>query len=176
MPPTRRSHPTAAHQTNPMEDDPGPERRVELEVSVLNLQQIVIDTARLEDVARRTALAERARGELSIVFVDPKQMAEMNSLYRDECGPTDVLSFSIDGLISGGIGPGDDPPLIIGEVIICPEVAVMQAADGLDNELDLLVAHGVLHLLGFDHDSEESAELMRKRERKHTGRSGARFE
>src|SRR5687767_12792698 len=135
-----------------MEDDPGPESRAALEVSVLNLQQIVIDTSGLEDVARRTALAEGARGELSVVFVDPKQMAEMNSLYRDECGPTDVLSFSIDGLISGGVEPGDDPPLIIGEVIICPEVAAMQATDGIDSELELLVAHGVLHLLGFDHD------------------------
>lgn len=158
-----------------MDDDPGPAKRVNLEVSILNLQHIVIDTSRLEDVARRTALAEGARGELSLVLVDPVQMAEMNSQYRDECGPTDVLSFSIDGLISGGVQPGDDPPLIIGEVIICPEVAAMQATAGLDSELDLLVAHGVLHLLGFDHDSEESAELMRGREQEHTGRSGARF-
>jgi probable rRNA maturation factor len=158
-----------------MEDDPGPEKRVNLEVSILNLQHIVLDTSRLEDVARRTALSEGARGELSVVLVDPVQMAEMNSHYRDECGPTDVLSFSIDGLIAGGVGPGDDPPLIIGEVIICPEVAAMQATEGLDSEMDLLVAHGVLHLLGFDHDSEESAALMRGREQKHTGRSGAKF-
>lgn len=158
-----------------MEDEAGSAARVQLEVSVLNLQEIVIDTARLEDVARRTALAEGATGELSVVLVGLQQMAEMNSQYREECGPTDVLSFSIDGLISGGIHAGDDPPLIIGEVIICPEVAVGQATDGLDSELDLLVAHGVLHLLGFGHDTERSAEEMRDREKKHTGRSGAKF-
>ncbi len=153
-------------------DSPSP-RRDHLEVSVLDLQEVVIDIPHVEDVARRTAVAEGAAGELSIVFVDAQKMSEMNSFYRDECGPTDVLSFSIDGLISGGVQPGDDAPFVIGEVIVCPEVAALQATEGIDSEIDLLVAHGILHILGFDHDTEESARIMRGREKEHTGRGGA---
>ncbi len=148
-------------------------RRQHLEVSVLDLQEVVINIPHIEDVARRTAVAEGATGELSIVFVDAQKMAEMNSQYRDECGPTDVLSFSIDGLISGGVEPGEEAPFIIGEVIVCPEVAAIQATEGIDSEIDLLVAHGILHILGFDHDTEESARIMRGREKEHTGRGGA---
>lgn len=153
-------------------DSPSP-RRDHLEVSVLDLQEVVIDIPHIEDVARRTAVAEGATGELSIVFVDAEKMSEMNSQYRDECGPTDVLSFSIDGLISGGVEPGDEAPFIIGEVIVCPEVAVLQTTEGIESEIDLLVAHGILHILGFDHDTEESARIMRGREKEHTGRGGA---
>lgn len=156
-----------------MESDPTSVRPEHLEVSVLDLQEVVIDIPHVEDVARRTAVAEGATGELSIVFVDAQKMSEMNSQYRDECGPTDVLSFSIDGLIAGGVQPGDEPPFLIGEVIVCPEVAALQAPDGIDSEIDLLVAHGILHLLGFDHDTDESAQIMREREKRHTGREGA---
>ena len=63
---------------------------------------------------------------------------------------------------------------MIGEVVICPEVALGQAEAGLDSEMELLVAHGVLHLLGYDHDSEDRAARMRRREYDLTGRSGAR--
>src|SRR5437660_9380087 len=65
----------------------------------------------------------------------------------------------------------------IGEIVLCPEVAVQQApagSDGLGAELDLLVAHGVLHLLGYDHDTEDHAASMRRREEAACGRSGAR--
>lgn len=144
-----------------------------LQVELLNLQPIEVDRLRIEDVARRTAVAEGAEGELSIVLVDEARMTELNSQFRNECGPTDVLSFSIDGRITGGVGPDDEPPLIIGEVIVCPEVAVRQSRGDLASELDLLVAHGVLHLLGHDHETEAGAETMRKREFEITGRSGA---
>jgi probable rRNA maturation factor len=67
--------------------------------------------------------------------------------------------------------------VLIGEIVLCPEVAAEQAPpgpDGLRAELDLLVAHGVLHLLGYDHDTEEAAASMRRREEAACGRSGAR--
>lgn len=63
---------------------------------------------------------------------------------------------------------------MIGEVVICPEVAEQQAEGGVESELDLLVAHGVLHLLGYDHDTEDHAARMRLREHDLTGRWGAR--
>ncbi len=63
---------------------------------------------------------------------------------------------------------------MIGEVVLCPEVAAQQAPSDLDAELDLLTAHGVLHLLGYDHDTEAGAEQMRAREHALTGQSGAR--
>lgn len=90
-----------------------------------------------------------------------------------EDGPTDVLSFPIDGLTApkDGIDAG---PVVIGEVVLCPKVAAEKARDDLDRELDLLVAHGVLHLLGHDHDTEESAARMREREKRITGQQGAR--
>jgi probable rRNA maturation factor len=66
--------------------------------------------------------------------------------------------------------------VLIGDIVLCPEVAATQAPpghDGVASELDLLVAHGVLHLLGYDHDSEEAAAAMRSREEAICGRSGA---
>ena len=154
-----------------MNDDPLPEHG--LEVSLLDLQTIEVDRRRLESIAMATALSEGAHGEISIVLVDAEKMAELNSQFRKKCGPTDVLSFSIDGLVEGGAADLEHAPFLIGEVIVCPEVAQKQAKDGLQGEMDLLVAHGVLHLLGYDHDTEEEAARMRGREHDLTGRSGA---
>jgi probable rRNA maturation factor len=145
---------------------------ISLVVAVTNLQGLKVDVVRVHDVARKAAGSEDAIGELSVVLVDAEQMAEMNSQYRDECGPTDVLSFSIDGLISGGVGSDEAAPFVIGEVVVCPEVAKKQS-DDLEAELDLLVTHGVLHLLGFDHADESSAAAMRQKENELIGRSGA---
>jgi probable rRNA maturation factor len=75
-------------------------------------------------------------------------------------------------LISGGVGSDEAAPFVIGEVVVCPEVAKKQS-DDLEAELDLLVTHGVLHLLGFDHADESSAAAMRQKENELIGRSGA---
>lgn len=138
-----------------------------------------VDKDRIIDTAVRTAESEGASGEISITLVTPGRMAELNAEHMSKPGPTDVLSFPIDGLRPGGGsgdgGPsGDDgPPWLIGEVVLCPEVAAQQATAGVEEELDLLVAHGVLHLLGYDHDTESGAQQMRIRELHLTGRSGA---
>lgn len=144
-------------------------------------QAMGVNIDRIVGVATRTAESERAAGEISITLAEPARMAELNLQYMGKPGPTDVLSFPIDGPgdpgDSGdpdGSGSGDDgPPRLIGEVVLCPQIAAAQATDGLEAELDLLVAHGVLHLLGFDHDTEAGAEQMRNRERALTGRAGA---
>ena len=143
-----------------------------LDVTLSNEQSLEVDEARLASMARRTADAEGALGEISITLVDSDRMLELNRAYMGEARLTDVLAFPID---DEPHDLGDDvPPRMIGEVVVCPEVAFEQAEEGLEAELDLLVAHGVLHLLGYDHDTEAAAAGMRAREERLTGRSGAR--
>jgi probable rRNA maturation factor len=164
-----------------MNDDPGsapgsgpPEPR--LTVTLVNEQGVAFDAARLVEIARRTAAAERAVGEISLLLVSAERMADLHLEHMGETGATDVLSFPVDGLVWEPPPPGA-PPILVGEVVVCPAVALEQAEAGphsLEAELDLLVVHGVLHLLGHDHDTEEAAAIMREREERHAGRSGAR--
>jgi probable rRNA maturation factor len=141
-----------------------------------NEQAVPVDEGRLSETVRRALRAEGAAGEVSILLVDARRMAELNLRYLEEPGPTDVLAFPIDGLVTeaaAGAAPGDGPPVVIGEIVLCPEVARGQAPAGLDEELDLLVVHGVLHLLGYDHDTREAAAAMRARAEGIVGRGGA---
>ena len=142
---------------------------------LIDEQAMEVDQDRLREMACRTARAEGATGEISILLVGPDRIAELNIEYLDGTGPTDVLAFPIDGLVTEEPDPAG-PPVVIGEIVLCPEVAAAQAPagpEGLAGELDLLVAHGVLHLLGYDHDREEAAAAMREREQAACGRSGA---
>lgn len=147
-----------------------------ISLSLHNEQNLVVDTDRLRDVARRAAAGEGATGEISITLVDAHRIAELNAEYLGGDGPTDVLSFPVDGLVTSPPAEGE-PPVLVGDIVLCPEVAIAQAPpgpDGVASELDLLVTHGVLHLLGYDHDSEAAAAAMRSREEAACGRSGAR--
>ena len=139
-------------------------------------QGMAVDTERIASLALATAAAEGAVGEIGITLVEPDRIAELNEQHLGQSGPTDVLSFPVDGLVRSAPGPGD-PPVLIGDVVLCPAVAAAQAPPGpggTASELDLLIAHGVLHLLGYDHDTEEAAAAMRAREEAVSGRSGAR--
>ena len=121
------------------------------------------------DLARWTALAEAVlrdaelrRGELTLTFVDAEEIADLNAAYLGHEGPTDVLSFPLDTDDSAGL------PVLLGDVIICPAVAAAQApehAGTLDDELALLVVHGVLHVLGHDHAADDERARMQSRER-----------
>jgi probable rRNA maturation factor len=142
-------------------------------VTLEDEQAMGVDIDRIVAVATRTAISEGASGEISITLVDPARMAELNAEHMGKTGPTDVLAFPIDGPGDPGLG-GDGPPRMIGDLVLCPEVAAGQATAGVEAEIDLLVAHGVLHLLGYDHDTEAGAEQMRLREFDLTGQSGAR--
>ncbi len=142
-----------------------------------------IDTLRWVRLARGVLEAEGVRGdaELSMLFVDEEVIAELNGRFAGNDSPTDVLAFPIDedpvdgGRFpdSGGSGPGwlppedDELPLLIGDVVICPAVASRNATAhqvSLEDELALLVVHGVLHLLGMDHADDQEAETMEQRE------------
>ena len=93
--------------------------------------------------------------------VDEADIAELNAEHMGKSGPTDVLSFPIDGAEAS---PG---PWLLGDVVICPAVARRYAVDhgrSFDDELALLVVHGVLHVLGMDHADPDEARLMQARE------------
>ncbi|MGA1279277.1 MAG: rRNA maturation RNase YbeY [Candidatus Nanopelagicaceae bacterium] len=92
--------------------------------------------------------------ELAISLVDIEEMSDLNRTWMEEEGPTDVLSFPMDELKLGDSGPA-----ILGDIVLCPEYArgnAVKAGTSLDEELQLLLVHGLLHLLGLDH--RESAE------------------
>lgn len=102
--------------------------------------------------------------ELSVALVDVDEMAALNERYRGVEGPTDVLSFGCDEPCSAT----SDEPITLGDVVIAPDVASRQAAElgtTVESELNLLLVHGVLHLLGYEHDTDEGAAAMQARER-----------
>jgi len=142
-----------------------------------------IDTLRWVRLARGVLEAEGVKGEaeLSLLFVDERAMSDLNKRFAGKDGPTDVLAFPIDedpaeggrSPDSGGSGPGWVPPeaselpTLVGDVVICPSVAVRNAAEHeseLDDEVALLVVHGILHLMGMDHVDDEEAQAMERRE------------
>jgi len=103
------------------------------------------------------------QSELSVALVGDEEMAHLNEQYRGVKGPTDVLSFGCDEPCPT---PGDEP-ITLGDVVIAPEVAERQAAElghSIEHELDVLLVHGVLHLLGYDHEAEDDAGAMAARE------------
>jgi probable rRNA maturation factor len=103
--------------------------------------------------------------ELSIAVVELSEMTELNERYRGTSGPTDVLSFECDDLCAV-LGPDD--PIMLGDVVIAPQVAEVQAVEyghTVEEELNLLMVHGILHLLGYDHEDDAEAAAMQARER-----------
>jgi probable rRNA maturation factor len=133
-------------------DDP-PSPRVLLS----NRQELPIDARELEDLARSTLVSEGAGDrELSVSLVTREEMSDLHERYLGEAGPTDVLSFSQD----------DDG--LLGDVVICPSVAAEQSGDP-DSEVRLLLVHGILHLLGYDHEREEDRAIMWARQEHYTG-------
>ena len=119
-----------------------------MNVVVSNRQDLSIDEAGLAGLADRTLSAEgRAGVELSLSFVRPMEMSDLHVRYLDEPGPTDVLSFPLD----------EDG--LLGDVVVCPAEALRNNPD-LAAELRVLVVHGVLHLLGYDHEEEDERRRM----------------
>ena len=105
-------------------------------------------------------------GHLAVSFVDAERFAELNEQWRDKPGPTDVLAFPMDELHDqrDDDDEQDAPPTLLGDVVLCPEVAQQQAVPAghsTEAELHLLCTHGVLHLLGYDHaDQIEEREMF----------------
>ena len=94
-----------------------------------------------------------ADADVAIVLVDEGAMEALHVQWMDEPGPTDVLSFPMDEL-RPGTEDVPTPPGLLGDIVLCPQVAETQAKSAghpLMDELLLLTTHGILHLLGFDH-------------------------
>lgn len=147
---------------------------------------VPIDLARWRELALGVLSGEGIRGlsELTVYFVDETAISELNREHMGKEGSTDVLAFPLDGVECIEIqGPGaisrgparphhdhDDMPLLLGDVFVCPSVALTQFpthAGSLDDEIALLVVHGILHVLGYDHDEDEAKVKMQDRERLH---------
>lgn len=143
---------------------------------------VPVDLIRWVQLAEHVLRGERAPddAEMALVFVDRATITDLNVRYLDGAGPTDVLAFPLEDEIpvgrmpdQGGRGPGSatepaEPPMAIGDVIVCPDVARAQAEERgipLDDELALLVVHGTLHLFGYDHAEPDDTARMQARER-----------
>lgn len=99
------------------------------------------------------AMHVHADAELAIVLVDEGAMEQLHVQWMDEPGPTDVLSFPMDEL-RPGTEDAETPPGLLGDIVLCPQVAQAQAETAGHSTLEellLLTTHGILHLLGFDH-------------------------
>lgn len=125
---------------------------------------IEIDVRRWQRLACDVLRHEHAGGELTLTFVDRDEIAALNVEHLGHDGPTDVLAFPLDDELTGR---PVEVPVLLGDVVVCPDVAAGQAsshAGSLDDELALLVVHGVLHVLGHDHADADGAHEMRARE------------
>lgn len=124
------------------------------------LARFVLDEMRVHPLA-----------ELSVLLVDTATMSDMHQRWMGEPGPTDVLAFPMDELrppppgsdrADRGGEPGE-PPSVLGDVVLCPEVAARQAHEAqrpVVDELQMLCTHGILHLLGYDHAEPEERTAM----------------
>jgi len=133
-------------------------------VDVNNESGLDADTTGLVVLATFTLEQMRIhpQAELSILLVDEDAMTSYHEKWMGEPGPTDVLSFPMDELRP----PGDDdepPEGLLGDVVLCPAVTSRQAAEHgrtADAEAEYLLVHGILHLLGFDHATDEQKSEM----------------
>ncbi|MBC7290321.1 MAG: rRNA maturation RNase YbeY [Actinotalea sp.] len=136
-----------------------------MSVEVNNESGHAVDEAEFAALGRHVldAMHVHPQAELSILLVDADVMTDLHVQYMDEPGPTDVLSFPMDELRPGVEGE-PTPAGLLGDVVLCPEVAARQARDAghsTEEELLLLTTHGILHLLGYDHaEPEEEKEMF----------------
>ena len=146
-----------------------------MSVDINNESGVAVDSGALRELAQYVidSMETHPLADLSVLLVDEGHMASLHEKWMEEPGPTDVLSFPMDELRPHSMaGPnrargrdGDDlEPVLLGDVVICPQVAAAQAKQAghsTQAELELLAVHGVLHLLGYDHaDPEEEAEMF----------------
>ncbi|WP_168581689.1 rRNA maturation RNase YbeY [Gephyromycinifex aptenodytis] len=140
-----------------------------MSIEVLNESGVEVDARELVDCARYVMDQMRVhpRAELCIKLVDEAAMEVLHRHWMDLPGPTDVMSFPMDELRPGREGQ-QSLEGVLGDVVLCPQVAAAQAGSAghsTADELLLLTTHGILHLLGFDHaepqDEHEMFELQR---------------
>ena len=130
-------------------------------VEVADEQDHLVDAEDLRSLAQHVLHAQRVPADMDVtlLLVDREVMAQLNATHMGKQGPTDVLAFPIDA-------PGESPPdvpAVLGDVVLCPEVAAAQAPRfdrSPHDELRLLTVHGLLHLLGMDHAEPDQEREM----------------
>ena len=136
-----------------------------MSTDVTNESDHELDEAEFAALARYVldGMHVHPQADLAIMYVTPEVMSELHVRWMDEEGPTDVLSFPMDELRPGTQAEPSEEG-ILGDVVVCPEVAVEQArtaGHSPEEEMLLLTTHGILHLLGYDHaQAEEEKEMF----------------
>ncbi len=144
-----------------------------MSIEIRNESGLAVDEAGLAALARHVLDQMRVHplAELSVLLVDEEAMAGLHQRWMGEDGPTDVLAFPMDelGLPHPGGGQAehgtddDTAETLLGDVVLCPQVALQQAdkaGHSVQQELDLLCTHGILHLLGYDHAEPDEHATM----------------
>lgn len=136
-----------------------------MSIEINNESSVEVDDAKLQRAVAYALdqLHVHADAEVAVVLVDEAAMEQLHVQWMDEPGPTDVLSFPMDEL-----RPGTDdavtPAGLLGDIVVCPQVAIAQAETAGHSPLDemvMLTVHGLLHLLGFDHaEPDEEREMF----------------
>jgi probable rRNA maturation factor len=136
-------------------------------VSLRNKQKKeTIDTGRLRRSLKRLLKElQRENDEVNVIFVDDEQIQSINREYLDRDRPTNVISFAMTEGVGGALHPE-----ILGDIVISAETAARDAATGdltLMEEMEFLMIHGLLHLIGYNHEkcSQKEVERMQKKER-----------
>lgn len=142
-----------------------------MNVFVSDEQSEPLDAAGLRRFAQLVLEVEGlpANTEMAMIFVGSEEIAEYNGRFMGRDGPTDVLAFPLEDLHPGEVPApfANEPPVALGDVFLCPEEIMRRAvklAVPYEDFLYLLAVHGILHLLGYDHDDDETARLMERRE------------
>ena len=143
-----------------------------MSVQLTDSQDDPVPAEALRDLAATCLAAEGLpeETEMGLLLVTPEQMAGHNARFLGKEGPTDVLSLPIEDLVPGRLPArrAGGPPLNIGDVVICPaevRARAVRAGVGFERQMKLMLVHGTLHLLGYDHQEEGPAEGMEARER-----------
>jgi probable rRNA maturation factor len=146
-----------------------------MSIEIANESGISVDEPALAALARFVLdeLRMHPLAELSVLLVDSATIADLHQRWMGEEGPTDVLAFPMDELRPPPPGSDrhersraaepDSEPAVLGDVILCPEVATEQAGEAerpVTDELEMLCTHGILHLLGFDHAEPDERATM----------------
>jgi probable rRNA maturation factor len=131
-----------------------------MNVFVANEQDLAVDEVRLSVLARHALASEQIDdgAELSVLLVTPSHIRRLNARFAGDDYPTDVLAFPMM--------EEDEDAMVLGDVVMCPQVARNNArklGHSLDRELETLCVHGILHLLGYDHQGVEDGNRMERR-------------
>ena len=148
-------------------DEGPPDHLTNIAIQVIPRFRAEVDEGSLRRLAAEVLRQEGGGGEteLSLIITDDEAICELNRRFRGVDGPTDVLAFSV-GAEENFVGAPESPPYL-GDVVVSYQQALAQAEElghAVAEELKLLAIHGILHLLGYDHQEGTAAWKMRERE------------